>query len=309
MAGFRLLASVLLLALLPVSPVTPRAAARANCNPGHPCPTPTPTVTPTPTPTPTPSALQPLGAAGNWTLSFQDEFDGSSPDSAKWSTCMWWGCSGLTGQGGLEHFQPQGVSEAGGLATLTADLQPGGAQCVDGVPGYAWTYTSGLLQSGPGRSDVDPGCAGAAPSTAKFSQLRGFFEARIKPCCVGGGVTSFWAAAADESWPPEWDFEYQGASNQLDLAVHWGADNQQDYTLLQEPAGWADSFHVLGLEWASDHLTWYVDGVPQKTVNTSAAIPTKAMYPTLALDVGSTYTGLPPSLPASAQADYARVWR
>ena len=82
--------------------------------------TPTPTTT-TPTPTPTPSSPQPVGDPGNWNLTFDDEFNGSSINTNVWNNHDGW-----TNQNNVTDHA-YNVTESGGVATLTLASNGSGA--------------------------------------------------------------------------------------------------------------------------------------------------------------------------------------
>jgi beta-glucanase (GH16 family) len=107
---------------------------------------------------------------------------------------------------------------------------------------------------------------------------------------------------------------------EMNQAVHWqnpstGANNQ-DYILYQSgTTRWCDAFHVWGIDWESDHVTWYVDGVATKTITATNEIPAEAMYPILNFDIitNATCSGCGPDSttpwPGQFQVDYVRVWQ
>ena len=100
-------------------------------------PVPTPTSAPTPkatsalpkTPTPSPTTtppVTPVGQSGSWRLIFHDEFDGTSLNASKWTTCSFNFTVGNDcdhDQNEQELYQPTNVSVHNGVLTLTAHAQ------------------------------------------------------------------------------------------------------------------------------------------------------------------------------------------
>ncbi len=85
-------------------------------------PTPKPPTPKPPTPTPPPTAnTQPTGISGNWTLAFDDEFNGTSLDTSKWSATPQAGnINGTT-------TSASNVTVSGGYAILTLASSNSGA--------------------------------------------------------------------------------------------------------------------------------------------------------------------------------------
>ena len=61
--------------------------------------------------TPVQDASKPAGRDGEWRLIFEDDFQGASIDSKKWTTCYWWGRDGcnISSNEELEWYQPDDV--------------------------------------------------------------------------------------------------------------------------------------------------------------------------------------------------------
>lgn len=102
--------------------------------------------------------------AGNWTLTFEDEFTGDHVDGAKWKMGQHW--SGINGAAGNS---PDNISVANGLLTLRAEQRP------VTYSGTSYSYASGEITT-----------------FKRFRQLNGYFEARIRYDAVTGVWPAFW---------------------------------------------------------------------------------------------------------------------
>lgn len=269
-----------------------------------------PTATPTPPAAPLPtnmpgiaSPLLPVGQNGPWTLVFQDEFEGDTLDTGKWTTCYPWfdPAGGCTNEGNseLEWYLPQAVTVAGGALTLHADYGS-----YTGTNGKVYSYTSGMIASG------------ATPSTGpRFVYQYGYAEARLKLPAGRGLWPAFWLAPADGTWPPEVDIAERvgGTSpNKVEMVLHFALPQGGHDSSITEFVGpdFQAEWHVFGLEWTPDDLTWYVDGVERKHYTKIKNIPQKPMYPIVSLAVlGRRPPDATVQFPATFSVDYVRVWQ
>ena len=189
------------------------------------------------------------------------------------------------------YGQPIGVnpfSLKDGVLTITMDrVAPG-----DESKFYGYSYTSGNITS-----------------IGNFHQTYGYFEARLKLAAGQGLHDAFWMLPMDGGWPPELDIvEQRGVDpTRVINGIHSG-ENTSTGTFLVPTA--TTEFHTYGLDWQPDYLTWYIDGVPVRTIPTPAGLD-KPMYMLLNLGGGSEWAGDPVSttpFPAKMQIDYVRVY-
>ena len=251
----------------------------------------TPTATPTPsvsatTATPTPSATAstgcavgevgtgpncvpappaPVSAGKRWTLSFNDEFNGTGVDSSKWANCFDWNygsCTDSPNQG-REHYHGSQNQVSGGAAHLVAEpMNPpvAGSGCYQG----SCTYKSGLISTA--RRQANDG------SDYRFSFTYGYVESRVKLTSKSGFFSAFWMLpnSANYSYDTELDIAevLGGNPNTVFMTYHYngrstsytpnvgngnnGACQAKDYT---------KDFVRLGVDWQADHIAWYIDGV------------------------------------------------
>ena len=201
-----------------------------------------------------------------YTLAFNDEFNGTTLNRAKWHTRMIYN-NGTTDR---MHDEKQRYRDndnhqvANGVLSLVA-------RKVSTTDANGINYESGMI-----RSD--------------WTTRYGYFEARVKMPPGKGVWPAFWlnsdvSETGRLSWPPEIDiFEFvnngvEDLPNMLHSnlvtrdrqpsAVSYAdpAFNQQ-YTFWQAPYNFTDGYHVIGAEWTPTTLTMYIDG---KKIYTRAA--------------------------------------
>jgi beta-glucanase (GH16 family) len=230
---------------------------------------------------------------GDWKLVFRDEFSGDLPDPV-WRTTQYWEHEvTVVGDGELQAYAPSGVSVGGGMLRLTARRDD-----TYGVP-----YTSGLVMSGGER---------APPASPRFNFLYGYIEVRAK-VPSGAGL-----------WPAVWMMpaSYRDDMGELDV-VEIRGDEPARAQFTAHRRGRQDShvwdgydlsqdFHTYGMEWRSDYVAWFVDGVERARTDAPNLIAHEPMYPLLNLAVGGDYAGPPDAttpFPATLEVDYVRVWQ
>ncbi len=243
-----------------------------------------------PTATPIPTNMPVLGPPGTgWTMVFNDEFDGTTLDASKWSTCYQWALDyGFTycraGNDELQWYQPDDVSIQNGQLHLKAEKR-----VVQGA-----NYTSGMVDS-----------------HGKFNFLYGYAEARFRVPKGKGLWPAFWMLPQDKSWPPEIDImEILGDKPNLAYTtLHWGQENNSTGKVFNGPDFSAD-FHTFAINWQPGLIIWTIDGV--EVFRTTANTPDKAMYVILNLAVGGAWPGSPDAstvFPSNFDVDYVRVWQ
>ena len=249
--------------------------------------------------------IAPALCVADWQLVWSDEFNGTSVDSTKWSYDIGNG-SGGWGNNELQYYTSRAtnVYVAGGFLNIVARKE---------VPQYSgFDYTSAKLKT-----------------AGKFSKTYGRFEFRARvPQGKGywpalwmmpqGSVYGGWAASGEIDV-----FENKGRlPTKVSGAIHYGGswpNNTYSYAEYTFPnGGVATDFHVYMLEWNSNSLKWYVDGVLYQTrtswYSTAAAYPApfdQSFYLIMNLAVGGNFDGNPDGttvFPGLMQVDYARVY-
>jgi autotransporter-associated beta strand protein len=250
------------------------------------------------------------GAAANYPyMSWQDEFDGTSVESARWAFDIGTGTQyGLTGWGNneLQYYtnRSQNASVSNGTLKITALKESYGGQ----------SYTSARLKT-----------------QGLFSQAGGRFEIRAALPTGQGFWPAIWMMPASDTyggWAASGEIDIMEARGQqpdrVNGAIHYGGtwpSNTWSESTRVLPAGQTiSSFHTYALEWdtaATPAIRWYVDDVlyATKTLwwSSGAAYPApfdKPFYMLLNLAVGGNYVGSPNGstpFPSTMQVDYVRV--
>jgi beta-glucanase (GH16 family) len=252
-------------------------------------------------------------------LLFQDEFNGTSLDLAKWTYEIGNGCPGLCGWGNNEKQYytslSQNINVTGGYLNITARSSPN-------YLGSGSDFTSAKINT-----------------KNKFDRTYGRFEASIKMPIGTGLWPAFWMLPTNNEyggWPTSGEIdimEYRGdIQNRTSTALHYGnswPNNLYDgasYT--STIVNYTQDFHEFAVEWEPGVMRFYVDN---RLINTERQSPStlspannnavtwpwdKEFYMILNLAVGGWYPGDPSTgtilaqttFPQSLQVDYVRVY-
>ena len=247
--------------------------------------------------------LEQVGGApyGNWNLTWSDEFNGSVINPSVWTFDIGTG-SGGWGNNELEYYtsRPTNAFVSGGLLHIVARQESYNGS----------SYTSARMKT-----------------QGLYSKTRGRFEFRARmPQGIG-----FWPALwmlgtniTSVGWPNcgEIDvLENNGAyPANVQGSLHSGSDETKVYTL---PGDSVTNFHSYLLEWTSNAINWFVDGLLYETqTNWSSSIGPypapfdRPFFILMNLAIGGNYVGNPSagtinansSFPAELQVDYVRIY-
>jgi beta-glucanase (GH16 family) len=245
---------------------------------------------------------------GDWTQTFDEEFNGTSIDETKWNmfTDNFWDKR--------THFTKEETTVANGMATLTYEKKTG-------VP------------------DVDPSkpatpyAAGYLDTYGKWTQRYGYWEARIKLPSAPGLWPAFWlmpdrGAAVGPQWKRadtatsggfkgmEFDIcEYLSGwgPNRYNIAMHWdgyGKEHKSTGQVTNYAQPDKDGFVTCGLLWTPGEAVYYCNGKQMldfKSDRVSDA-PSNIIFNF----VSGGWDNLPlddAKLPATFVVDYVRVWQ
>lgn len=254
----------------------------------------------------------PVKADGTrWVCTFDDEFDGTSLDPAKWTA--WNGVNYNTNASMCYYDDPSHVWERNGYLNLAVTrLAAATRQCATPVGPVTAQYGGAVVHT-----------------KNKFSQTGGRFEARIK---FGGGTglhDAFWL------WP-EHDKQLYPGHAEIDIAEPYGALPNTMFSAVHlnrtgpgddgtvdscHLTGWAGGFHTYGVEWTTTAISFFYDhhrcftfshwtALPGWPDSAPFGQPFFLILQTL-VDNGS-YAPAPSStsvFPAVTQVDYVRAWK
>lgn len=105
--------------------------------------------------------------------------------------------------------------------------------------------------------------SGCITSELTHWQTYGYFEMRARLPVGKGFWPAFWLLPKAAHWPPEIDI-FEGAGTRPG-AVHLGVligKGQTADKWVEDVINVGDGFHVYGLEWTREQLTWFLDGKP-----------------------------------------------
>jgi beta-glucanase (GH16 family) len=246
------------------------------------------------------------------TAGFADEFDGSSVDAA-WHPNRWFAstCAAGATPGEEIWYRRGAVTESGGNLVLKATAASN--DCAEGSWSGNRSYTSGWAQTGGVRSPSETKAPGY---TFRFGRI----DVRFRASAGDGLWPAVWLLApgtprSDGKLPypsrPEIDVvEIHGDSPDLwRFHLHGTA---ADGSLVDPGSSFtgpdtSTGFHVASVEWRSDHITWFVDGVARWTYR-GPGIPQEPMYAIVNLAVGGhAGTPDPGAFPATMLVDYVRI--
>jgi ricin-type beta-trefoil lectin protein/glycosyl hydrolase family 16 len=218
---------------------------------------------------------------GGWTLTWSDEFNGTSIDSSKWS----WGALPWGGQHHNNEYAswitPEDSYLSGGSLWLRCRKATGSE-----FGGYP--YSEGFVHS-----------------NGKMNYTYGYVEIRARYPTGKGVWPAFWSLSS--GWPPEFDIaEYFGSDNRMHMGLAYGTccpANWNSSNFNEDFANW----HTYGLEWGPGYAIWYKDGAVKKTIYASY-VPTVPMY--LILNSGMRYDAdATTPFPNYYQVDYVRLYK
>ena len=230
-----------------------------------------------------------------YTLTFTDDFSGSSLDTSKWDYGPDWdrGDSSVPA-----HWYSDMVSVRDGALVISAEEGSNGKIRCGAVRTIKQNYSKML-----------------------FSQCKGYFECRCKLPASKGCIGAFWMMDRAMGNNDVGNGATNGAEvdimeslayyNQVNHAVHWdgyGSDHQSVGKRTADSALF-DGFHTYGLAWSEEAYVWYVDGREVWRTSTPGCNQNQ-MYLKLTVEFGE-WAGIParPFAHDEFVVDYVRVWQ
>jgi beta-glucanase (GH16 family) len=254
----------------------------------------------TPSSTSAPCGGAPLGLAGRWRCSFDDEFDGTSLDPAKWQPQLTASSGYVTGGPDCYVDNPDTISVSGGHLNLSA-VRVAPFPC---TAGYESSYQVGMV------------------STSKlFSQTYGVFEVRAKvpATSVPGLQETLWLYPQTLTYGPfpasgEIDFaEFFSNAPGYDVPyIHYAASSSDANATTSGCAVNEGSFNTYAVEWTPKSITILANG-QVCLLDQPVGGPRPFDQPffislTQALGVGANAPTAGTPLPATTEIDWVRVW-
>jgi len=256
-----------------------------------------------------------LSNAQTWTLVWQDDFNGISLDSSKWThdfgTGSQYGMWGW-GNGESQFYQSQNTTIDSGIATITVKEEPNGI--VDSWGNSSYYSSSKITTKGT------------------FDFRYGKVEARIKTIDGQGFWPAFWMLPTGGGWPcdGEIDIMEQWGNNYLTNsttgAAHIGTCPYSQSTHFYESfssyisaGSYADDFHTYSIIWEEDTISWYVDEseIFSLTPSSYFSIPSQSTWPFnsnewyLMINLAITQSGPNANtvFPNQMEIDYVRIYQ
>jgi len=244
-----------------------------------------------------------------WSLVWSDEFNGptgAAVDSTKWTPAVG---GGGWGNNELEYYtaRPENAYQSGGSLVIKALKEH-----FTGSDNVTREYTSARLIT-----------------KNKFSAQYGRFEARIKIPYGQGIWPAFWMLGTDidnVGWPRCGEIDIMENIGREPSITHGtihgpgysgGGGLGSSYSLPNNQR-FADSFHTFAIEWESNVLRFYCDGILYKT-RTPADLPAgktwvynHPFFILMNLAVGGDWPGSPDAttlFPQTMLVDYVRVYQ
>lgn len=242
-------------------------------------------------------------------LLFDDEFDGPSVDTSKWTN----GTLPFSGLDGSKHYHNRQYGSY---------VEPGNAVTRDGVLDLTTNDVPVTDPDVPAIGTI-PYTEGMVTTKGTFATTGGYFEICAKFPAGRGMWPAFWLAAANGQWPPEIDVaEWFGSLEAMQIgqpfATGANAGNQWLSTWRYDNAA-TTGYHDYAVWWSDTSpatIRYSIDGrmVHEVDGTTATTIPNTPMY--LILNSGTwapATRGGPPDattvFPNAFQVDYVRVYR
>lgn len=230
---------------------------------------------------------------------------GSGPNSRRWNFDIG---GGGWGNNELEYYTARRANaklDGRGHLVITARAEP-----YTGGDGVTRSYTSARLQT-----------------LHKFEFQYGLVEARIKVPVGVGLRPAFWMLGAEayepHGWPGSGEIDAMevlgGQPSVVKGTLHgpWPSAPHGVGSTLSSSASLAAGYHIYGVEWTPEKVSFMLDGVVYETVTPSDLQPGAAWpfqhpyFLLLSLGIGGNATGTPnpAAFPVRMLVDWVRVWQ
>lgn len=235
------------------------------------------------------AGITPVGQGSGWSMTFNDDFNGSSLNRNVWRSDYFPnGGNGEMQQYVSDNSHNNYIVQKGMLQIV------GRKETLNGQP-----YTSGIIHT-----------------KGRFEQKYGYFEIRAQVPYGKGYWPAFWLLPDQDNWVPEIDVtEILGdkpATSYMTLHYNNSSGAYLQYQGVYTGANFSAGWHTFAIDWEPAYLIYYVDGVERYRVTDAAAIPNMPLYMIANLAVGGNWPGAPDAstvFPGYYNIDYIRAWQ
>jgi beta-glucanase (GH16 family) len=253
----------------------------------------------------------PVDQRDGWTMTFHDEFKGTTLNTTKWVTCypdMDPRDKGCIHGDELQRYLPENVIVSDGTVKLRAQKENYVAP-----DGEKYKYTSGMITTGKDKWDTT--------TPAKFTYQYGYMEMRAKVPHGQGLWSAFWTLPWVKSdpglWPPEIDVVEILGHNTAEayMTYHWRGHAAEPESNGEKWTGpdLSQDFHTYGALWEPSAIRWFIDGREVRAAFTDDSnIASFPQYLLANLAVGGSWPGAPEAttpFPSDLEIDHIRVWQ
>lgn len=236
-------------------------------------------------------AVLSFNAFGQYTLNWSDEFNGTQIDPTKW------------------------VHEIGGHGWGNNELQYYTSSSANSFLGGGYLHIKAIKEQLNGNAYTSARLITKGLYSLKYGKI----EAKIKLPMGIGSWPAFWMLGdniSSVSWP---------ACGEIDIMEHIGNEGVIHGTIHYDSLGHkgqgasystdVTQWHVYGLEWSTEKLTWYLDGVKFFETSIQSAGRTEfqeSFYFLLNLAIGGSWPGSPNAttvFPMEMLVDFVRVYK
>lgn len=247
--------------------------------------------------------VQPDGQSSGWSLTFSEEFDGSSVTT-------------LDAAEGHIKFRQDGPTWRGWFPSWPLWTTVSGAdeRSNDNYDDY---YTLDKIDNSQGsflrlRSDREETYAGLNYTSGTIQNLPsgwgqqyGWWEAKLRLSTTN--TAGYWPAwwmlpTAYNTWPPEIDVAewYNGPASPV---LHHTWITESNHSSTSTSVSNVDQWHTYGLHWVSGETRFYVDGVNTQTIYSAPSQPMFALIGSQTLKYTASFTGS-----EWVDVDWFRAW-
>jgi len=222
-------------------------------------------------------SVMPTGVAGNWTLKFDDEFDGTSLDTSKWSPC-WFSptCGPQNGVG----TNPANVSVSGGNLILTLSSTTSGASVStdpNGGASIGYQFKTGVVEA------------------------RIFFPGDAKGCYNWPA----WWTNGQPVWPANGENDIAEVLDGQVTANYHSPSGAHNFGAIGTSAALCGSWHIYTLYRQVGRSTVYLDGTLVKSYATDDSGNPQFLILNVGYDKNHVMTGSA----GAVRVDWVRAWQ